>query len=261
LFSRASYIGMHRYGGVWQGDNKSWWSHILLNLRMLPSLNMCGFLYTGADLGGFNCDATEDLLLRWYALGVFTPLMRNHSAWDTRRQEFYAFGDTEDYRSVLELRYALLPYIYSEFVKAALSGGMFLRPLGFDFPGDDRALRCEDELLAGEGLLVAPVCEENARGRYVYLPEDMTRVSWRRGKIRTQEMAKGSYYIYVPLDSVTFFVRKGRLVPLCAPAKDTGSLDTSRLSLVGTGESYGLYEDDGLTRDIRLEGHVRTLTR
>ena len=65
LFSRSSYIGMHRYGGIWTGDNKSWWSHILLNLKMLPSLNMCGFLYTGADLGGFGCNTTRDLLLRW----------------------------------------------------------------------------------------------------------------------------------------------------------------------------------------------------
>ena len=56
MFSRSSYIGMHRYGGIWTGDNKSWWSHILLNLKMLPSLNMCGFLYTGADLGGFGSD-------------------------------------------------------------------------------------------------------------------------------------------------------------------------------------------------------------
>ena len=52
MFSRASYVGMHRYGGVWTGDNSSWWSHILMNLQMLPGLNMCGFLYTGADLGG-----------------------------------------------------------------------------------------------------------------------------------------------------------------------------------------------------------------
>lgn len=51
MFSRASYIGMHRYGGIWTGDNKSWWSHILLNLKMMPSLNMCGFLYSGAISG------------------------------------------------------------------------------------------------------------------------------------------------------------------------------------------------------------------
>ncbi|MCQ5134617.1 TIM-barrel domain-containing protein, partial [Coprococcus eutactus] len=69
-----SYIGRQRYGGVWKGDNKSWWSNILLNIKMLPSMNMCGVLYKGADLGGFGCETSKDLLLRLHALGVFTPL-------------------------------------------------------------------------------------------------------------------------------------------------------------------------------------------
>ena len=77
MFSRASYVGAHRSSGIWFGDNHSWWSHILLDLKMLPSANMCGFLYCGADLGGFNENATRDLVLRFLALGVFTPLMRN----------------------------------------------------------------------------------------------------------------------------------------------------------------------------------------
>ena len=85
-FSRSSYIGMHRYGGIWMGENKFWRSHILLNLKMLPSLNMCGFMYTGADLGGFGVDTTRDLLLRFLALFVFTPLMRDHAAEATREQ-------------------------------------------------------------------------------------------------------------------------------------------------------------------------------
>ena len=87
MFSRSSYIGMHRYGGIWTGDNKSWWNHLLLNLRMMPSLNMVGILYTGADIGGFGADATEDLVMRWTQLAMFSPLMRNHSAMGTREQE------------------------------------------------------------------------------------------------------------------------------------------------------------------------------
>lgn len=104
MFSRSSYIGMHRYGGIWTGDNCSWWSHILLNLKMMPSLNMCGFLYTGADLGGFGANTTRDLLLRWLALGVFTPLMRNHAALGTREQEPYQFEHIEDFRNVIGVR-------------------------------------------------------------------------------------------------------------------------------------------------------------
>ena len=64
MFSRSSYVGMHRYGGIWTGDNKSWWQHLLLNLKMMPSLNMVGILYTGADIGGFGSDTTEDLVMR-----------------------------------------------------------------------------------------------------------------------------------------------------------------------------------------------------
>ncbi len=259
LFSRASYIGAHRYGGIWTGDNQSSWTHLLQEIKMMPSLNMAGFLYTGADIGGFAESATRELLLRWLALGDFIPLMRNHCAWNGRNQECYAFGDTAAFKSVLGLRYALLPYIYSEFVKAALSGGMYIRPLAFDYPQDRHALRVEDELLVGEGILIAPIYEQNAEGRYVYLPEAMTKVTWRGGNITMEEKAAGSYYIYVPLDAVVFFVKQGKLVPLSQPARNTSEVDYKTLLCVGTGTSYELYEDDGYTRNITLDGHLRTL--
>ena len=129
MFSRSSYIGMHRSGGVWTGDNCSWWSHILLNLQQMPALNMCGFLYCGGDTGGFNCDATEDLVMRWTQLSIFTPLFRNHAAMNTRRQELYQFDRIGDLKKLVELRYALIPYIYSEFMKAALGDDMYFVPL------------------------------------------------------------------------------------------------------------------------------------
>ena len=170
MFSRSSYVGMHRYGGVWTGDNRSWWSHILLNLKMMPSLNMCGFLYTGADLGGFGSDTTRDLLLRFLALGVFTPLMRNHSALGTREQECYQFEDMEDFRHVVGVRYRLLPYLYSEYMKAALNDDMYFKPLAFVYPEDKMASRIEDQLMLGNEIMIAPVYEQNGKGRYVYLP-------------------------------------------------------------------------------------------
>ncbi len=74
IYSRASTIGAHRYGGIWTGDVNSWWSHLEQHIKVLPGLNMCGFLYTGSDIGGFGCDTTRDLVLRWTALGIFTPL-------------------------------------------------------------------------------------------------------------------------------------------------------------------------------------------
>lgn len=73
FFSRSSYVGAHRYGGIWQGDNKSWWSHILQSMQQLPALNMAGFLFTGSDTGGFGCDTTEDLMLRWLQYSCLRP--------------------------------------------------------------------------------------------------------------------------------------------------------------------------------------------
>ncbi len=126
---------------------KSWWSHVLLNLKMLPSLNMCGFLYVGADLGGFGADTSRELLLRWLALGVFTPLMRNHAALGTRNQECYLFEQPEDFRHIIGVRYRLLPYIYSEYMKAALTDDMLFKPLAFEYPTDTMAATVEDQLM------------------------------------------------------------------------------------------------------------------
>ena len=226
MFSRASYIGAHRYGGIWFGDNHSWWSHILLCLKMLPGANMCGFLYSGADLGGFNENATRDLVLRFSALGVFTPLMRNHSALGTRDQECFAFDNTEDFRDVVLVRYRLIPYLYDTFKKARDNGDMIFRPLSFDYPGDKIARECETQLMLGDECMIAPVYEQNANGRTVYLPEDMTFVKLSGERVTKQELRAGLHYVEVALNEVPLFIKKGKKIPLCKPAMRTSLLDT-----------------------------------
>lgn len=245
LFSRSSYIGMHRYGGIWTGDNKSWWSHILLNLKMLPSLNMCGFLYCGADLGGFGADTSRDLLLRWLALGVFTPLMRNHSAIGTRDQECYKFENIEDFRHIIGVRYRLIPYIYSEYMKAALNYDMLFKPLAFEYPDDEMAATVEDQLLLGNEVMIAPVYTQNAKGRYVYLPEDMMLVRFMPdGSIEQKPLEKGHHYIDVPLNVVPLFIRNGKCIPIAEVAECVADINTDNLQYLGYNNcSYELYED------------------
>lgn len=264
LFSRSSYIGMHRYGGIWMGDNKSWWSHLLMNLKMLPSLNMCGFMYTGADVGGFLEDTTEDLLLRWMALGIFMPLFRDHSALDTRRQEAYVVEDKAAVRGIISLRYRLLPYIYSEFMKATLKNTMYARPLGFVWPEDPEAVETEDQLMIGESIMIAPVYEQNKSGRTVYLPEEMKLLRF-DGAVLAEEqvLAAGRHYIKVGMNEVVIFVRKGHILPLAQPAQCVAEVDWQDLTLVHfaeEGTSYELYDDDGISRRVSLEGSLRTLT-
>lgn len=225
IFSRASYIGAHRVSGIWFGDNFSWWEHILLNLKMLPSVNMCGFLYCGADLGGFNNNATRDLMLRWLALGVFTPLMRNHRALGTRAQEAYQFGDTTAFADVLAVRYRLIPYIYSTFRRCSENDDMMFKPLAFEYPDDKIAREVEDQLMLGEECMIAPVYEQNKSGRNVYLPEDMTFVKLSGENVYKQEMKKGLHYIEVSLNEVPLFIKKGKNIKLTKPALNTKELD------------------------------------
>ena len=225
MFSRASYIGAHRSSGIWFGDNHSWWSHILLCLRMLPAANMCGFLYCGADLGGFNENATRDLVLRFLALGVFTPLMRNHSALGTRDQECYRFENPEDFRDIVQVRYRLIPYLYSTFRKASDNNDMIFRPLSFDYPDDKIARECETQLMLGDECMIAPVYEQNVGGRYVYLPEDMTYFRLSGERIESQPLNKGVHYVDAALNEVPLFIKKGKSIPLCKPAMRTAELD------------------------------------
>lgn len=250
MFSRSSYIGMHRYGGIWTGDNKSWWSHLLMNLKMMPSLNMCGFLYTGADLGGFGANTTRDLLLRWLAFGVFTPLMRNHSAIRTREQECYQFENMEDFRHVVGVRYRLIPYLYSEFMKAALNDDMYFKPLAFDYPEDEMAREVEDQLMLGNEIMIAPVYTQNASGRYVYLPEEMKFVKFMPdGSIYEEILPQGSHYVKIALNEVSMFIRKGKCVPVVDVAQSVDKIDMGTLKYIGyEGAKYDLYEDDGISR-------------
>ena len=266
LYSRSSFIGSHRYGGIWLGDNNSSWAQLLANIQMMPSVQMCGFLYSGADLCGFSSDTTPDLALRWLEFGLLTPLMRNHSAVGTRMQEYYRFPEVlPAVRNMIRLRYALLPYLYSEFMKAALENTSYFRPLAFDYPDDPDAREVEDQLLLGEGLMAAPVYVQNAHGRHVYLPEPMKLLRLRAVDDYDEEiLPAGHHYIRCALDEVLLFLRPGHIVPVAQPANSTSELDDASLTLwsfLPDGESaeYRMYRDDGVTTEYEKKEHWKTL--
>lgn len=266
LYSRSSVIGSHRYGGIWLGDNNASWGQLLANIQMMPSVQMCGFLYAGADLCGFSSDTTPDLALRWLEFGLLTPLMRNHSAIGTRMQEYYCFPEMlPAIRRMLHLRYALLPYLYSEFMKAALENGSYFRPLAFDYPADPDAREVQDQLLLGEGLMAAPIYTQNTHGRMVYLPEPMKMLRLRSVDDYDEEvLPAGHHYLRCALDEVLLFLRPGCIVPVAAPADNTAQLDDTQLTLWsylpdGGSAAYRMYTDDGFTTDYDAPEHWRLI--
>lgn len=262
FFSRSSYIGAHRYGGIWQGDNKSWWSHILQSMQQLPALNMAGFLFTGSDTGGFGCDTTEDLMIRWLQYSLFTPLFRNHSADGTREQELYQFSNVEAAGKMIQIRYSLIPYLYSEFLKAALNDEMMFKPLSFDFPDDAMAEQVEDQLLLGNELMIAPIYKQNAQGRYVYLPEEMMLVRMHSSKDYTTEiLPKGHHYVSVGLDELVFFIRNQKAILFAESAENTAKTDYNTIQLLGyEGSSYELYADNGTSPNPEDSLTIKTLS-
>jgi alpha-glucosidase len=253
LLSRSSYPGLHRMASIWMGDNKSWWEHMIVNIRMLQSLNMMGFFYTGADVGGFGADSSAELVIRWMELGAFTPFYRNHSALNTRPQEPWQFDEESlnIMRDIVRLRYAFLPYTYSEYMNSVKESVPFVKPLSFVFEGD-RVKDIEDQYMYGESLMVAPVYEQNKKGRYVHLPE-VKWLNWTASKYEERNMKvyePGDYYIEADLNEIPLFIKENSLILLSEPMNYVGEKEITELTVIGLVSDhavYNYYDDDGTT--------------
>ena len=141
---------------------------------------------------------------------------------------------------------------------------MMFRPLSFDYPEDSYASQVEDQLLLGNELMLAPVCEQNARGRYVYLPEEMKLVRFLQdGTMKTRTCPAGHQYIDVPLTDVVFFLRPDCCIPLAKPAQCTQEIDFENVRLLsyvkGNMASYEYYHDDGYGKDYDNPDHISIL--
>ena len=164
-------------------------------------------------------------MIRWLSFGIFTPLFRNHSAMGTRRQELYRFKASDTMRKLVELRYAFIPYLYSEYLWAAEHDEMLFTPPGFIYENDARAYETEDQLFVGRSIMIAPVYTQNAHGRYVYLPEEMKMMRFRSVSDYDEEfLEKGDHYLRAEPGEVLVFVRKGCSLKLAEPVMRTGEL-------------------------------------
>jgi alpha-glucosidase len=217
---------------------------------------MCGFLYSGADTGGFNGDANAELIIRWSQFSLFTPLFRNHSAMGTRSQEPFAFDEESKniIKNTIKLRYALIPYIYSEYMKAVINKDIYFSPLSFEYD-DEMSKRVENQLLVGDSLMISPVYEENAKGRNVYLPEDM--LLWKVEDYNDrnyQVLKKGHRYLDVDFREIPICIRKNKMLVLGKSANNVESIENDEVHVIAfvTNEAkYSYYDDDGKSYDYK----------
>jgi alpha-glucosidase/alpha-D-xyloside xylohydrolase len=285
---RNGYAGMQRYAAfLWSGDVYSTWETLRTHVPVAINTALSGIPYWGTDTGGFvpTRELTGELYVRWFQFSAFCPLFRSHGrtwklrlpwGWNTGElgpNEITSYGDAANpepselrnaevepiCRKYLELRYRLMPYLYSAVRECHDTGMPILRALWLHYPDDPAAVARADEYLCGRDVLVAPVVVKGAAARRLYLPRGVWYDFW------TQEKLEGGREIVRPVDLATMplYVRAGAILPLGPVKQYTSERVEGPLTLriyPGASGEFTLYEDDGASFKYRQDGWMGVRT-
>uniref|UniRef100_A0A8C5E1Q5 Glucosidase, alpha n=1 Tax=Gouania willdenowi TaxID=441366 RepID=A0A8C5E1Q5_GOUWI len=253
VLSRSSFPGIGQFSAVWTGDVRSDWEQLRYSILAVLQFSLFGVPLVGADVCGFGGNTTEELCVRWMQLGAFYPFMRNHNDKPNAPQEPYVFGQKAQaaMRSALNLRYSLLPFLYTLFHHAHTSADTVARPLFMEFPTDPNCWTIDHQFLWGSSLLISPVLDEGVVELVAYLPPG----TWYSLQNGQPFYSNGQYLLLpAPLDTINVHVREGHIVPRQEPALTTTA---SRLNpffltvaLSAGGWAWGdMFWDDGDSLD------------
>ena len=276
---RNGYAGMQRYASfLWSGDIYSTWETLKTHIPNAINTALSGIPYWGTDIGGFvpTKEFTSELYLRWFQFGAFCTLFRCHGrtwklrlpwGWNTgdpgpieiRNYDGASIPDASQLhnpqvepicKKYLELRYRLMPYLYSAVRECALTGMPVMRGLWLHYPDDPIATARADQYLWGRDILVAPVVEQGAASRQVYLPRGAWYDFW------TSERTDGGREITrsVDLETLPLYVRAGAIIPMGPVKQHVAEKVDGPLTLTiypGADGEFHLYEDEGESFDYR----------
>lgn len=260
IISRAGYSGIQRYAAVWTGDNMSTWEHLLLANIQCQRLAISGVSFCGSDIGGFIGKADPELFARWIQLSVFQPFMRAHATSEYGNKEPWVFEDDikRNIKSFIELRYKLLPYIYSAFWKYAHQGIPMLKGLVFLDQKDPETWYRQEEFALGDNILVCPISKEGDMGRYLYLPKGW----WYNYFTDKPYKGKREHWIDTSIDHTPMFVKAGAVVPHWPVQQYVNELEITELILhiyYNTGLEIvksEIYEDDYETYNYENQAYL-----
>ncbi|XP_023345565.1 maltase-glucoamylase, intestinal [Eurytemora carolleeae] len=266
VLSRSTFVGSGRWVAHWLGDNFSNWSNLRASVIGMLQFNQFGIPFVGADICGFIDDTTPELCSRWQQLGAFYPFSRNHNGLGNIEQDPGFFGEEIALitRDALNIRYNLLPYLYTLFYSHYTQGSTVARALWHEFPQDNLTRTIDDQFMWGSQLLISPVLTQGATSRNIYLPPGSRWFSasnfldWTSWK----EVDSGWVEVDAPLDVLPLHVRGGYAIPLQVPAVNTALSRSNPFQLVfaldnngRNGEARGeLFFDDGDTIDTVESG-------
>jgi alpha-glucosidase/alpha-D-xyloside xylohydrolase len=269
---RNGYAGLQRYGWLWSGDTQSRWETLKAQIMDGISVGLSGIPYWGSDTGGFvpTRELTPELFVRWFQFSSFCPSFRCHGrAWKLRLPWGWNLGraepleitgdlaqnwpppedlhrpDVEEIcRKFLNLRYQMLPYIYSTAAQTHESGMPMIRAMWLMYPQDKQALLIDDQYFWGDHVLVAPIYEQNAAERNVYLPSGIWWSFWTSERLQggTDITAKAA------LDSMPIFLRAGSIIPMGPVKQHSGEKSDAATVLriyPGANGQFRWYDDAG----------------
>lgn len=271
VITRAAFAGAQRYTSTWTGDNVATWEHLWIANVQVQRMCLSGFSFVGSDIGGFAEQPNGELFARWVQLGIFHPFCRVHSSGDHGDQEPWSFDTevTKIVRKFIELRYQLLPYIYTMFWKYSKDNVPMLKPLVYFDQEDPQTHFRTDEFVFGDQILVCPIQEPNAKGRRMYIPRGKWHNFW------TGELVEGGMekWVVADIDKIPFFIKEGAIIPKYPIQQYVGELEITELVLnvyfkIGM-EDSSIYEDaqDGYdykkggysVRNFKLTGKAKEL--
>ncbi|MDR1583729.1 MAG: DUF4968 domain-containing protein [Prevotellaceae bacterium] len=252
ILTRSGFSGVQRYSAVWTGDNTADDSHMLMGVRMLMSMGITGIAFTGMDIGGFLGEPSPNLYARWIQVGAFTPYMRNHKQINTKSSEPWTYGEEvlEISRNYINLRYRLLPYIYSTFREASLTGIPVMRTLAIKHTFDDNIYNelFENQYYFGDAFLIAPFDSIQKYGA-IYFPEG------RRYNLYDDTIVESQTTCIEALSphKLPVYVNESSIIPMQGVVQHTGAKPEDTLYIhIYKGEKpnvFNYYEDDGESFD------------
>lgn len=257
ILSRSAFLGEQRYSvSTWSGDIGNDWDTLRRQVTAGLDYAASGLPYWTTDTGGFfrpgrtqyTDPAYHERYLRWLEFSTFSPLMRVHGYMTNTEPWNYGPDMVEQQRKLLDFRYELLPYIYSQAANVTFSGGTIMRPLVMDFASDPRALDQKYEYMFGPALLVAPVLDPGVTQAHIYAPASKGGwFDWWTGN----SVAPGTEAtVDAPVGKIPLLVRAGSIVPLDPVQQYVGEKKDMPLELrvyPGADGAFTLYDDDGLT--------------
>ncbi len=211
VITRAAYSGTQRYTSTWTGDNIANWEHLWIANVQIQRLATSGFSFAGSDIGGFAEQPQGELFTRWIQLGAFHPFFRVHSSGDHGEQEPWTFGEdiTNIVRKFIELRYQLLPYLYTAFWEYTERGIPLIKSLVMYDQEDVNTHYRIDEFIFGNSILVCPVLEPNAKGRRMFIP----RGNWYNYWTDKIEIGGKEIWVEADIDTMPIFIKEGTIIP------------------------------------------------